>query len=124
MKKITTTILILFVCFSGYGQSGTTGEVKNPIGFSIAGNTITTSGTLTIVKLDTIRVLLLTCDTITGYLPAIIDLNTTSSKQHVHEVYWQYGYSVEDFRGIREYLDADKKPLKKSTIVFLTKEIK
>lgn len=121
------------------GGSATTLEIKNPVGFLSAINMITATPTLSIKQYDTIRCLMLVCDTISGYLPAIIDVGRTSLEQHRRIVYWQYGYKVSQFVAAgwdREdnqhgsyfdfkcYLDADRKPLSKSIVVWQSIEIK
>jgi len=136
MKKITTTILILFVCFCGYGQKDSSfktlfirgGVITNDTSFYTSATSLTTTGYLP--KQDTIRVLMLVCDT-SSEMP-------NGSGIHFF-IDWQYGYKVIEIVPQNwevgdvqvqatwqtiQYLDADKKPLPKSTIVWLTKEIK
>lgn len=94
-------------------------------------------------KYDTINCIMLVCDTtfrkdVIGYVGYFGDTVAYIENRMIH-VWWQFGYEVKkmastsllafDERGhllidnFEEYLDQNKKPLRKSIVVWMTKEI-
>lgn len=109
-------------------------------------------------KTDTVRCLMLVCDTSEKYSiwPSFeIDTaktriyadtskslhkdyaaigkwtNDTTNRHYLNDVWWQFGYEVREYGYMTlwppkeyTYLDQNKKPLSKSIVVWMTKEIK
>jgi hypothetical protein len=150
MKKIIS-ILLLFGCFSGYGQKDTlmliNGDCSGGSQQHSPGLFLDASGWQTI-KYDTSHCIMLVCDTtktekLHEYYIEQADMgkNTWRLNKYNDAIYWKYGYEVnhcwefasmsgcdenvfdENFKQF-EYLDADKKPLSKSIIVWQSKNIK
>lgn len=108
----------------------------------ISNSSITTTPTLSISQFDTVKCIMLVCDTALRYL-IINDYNTsivsfdvkgqmksfgykqdTLNIYHSNYIYWQYGYELvntdKDMYGgyQRNYLDENKKPLSESIVVW------
>lgn len=130
MKKLITILfLIPAMC---WGQKMDTAYLGDAI---IVGANIKSG---TIIKQDTIPVLMLVCDTSAmqgriryGWKGDTVRKITDS--YYRENVWWQLGYEVLAGypvyallypNSVIAYLDKDKKPLPKSIVVFLTKEIK
>ena len=127
--KYIATILILFVCFSGYGQKDSLVLVDSSDW--VWGKTKS--------EYDTVKVIMLVCDTSLNYNTTVNDhlyiedakLKTyktidTINIFHSLLLSWQYGYEVKETDAIEDiyFLNADKQPLKKSIIVWQTLIIK
>lgn len=116
MKGIIITVLI-FISAVVKGQQDSIVSDTSIVGRFIVGDTA-------IFKYyDTTMVLILYSDTANGYHK---EGNMMFANRDI--CYWQYGYQVYkrnyNYVGILYYLDADKKPLPKSIVVWQTITIK
>lgn len=135
MKKLLTLLLLCpAFCFSQKRGGDTTASKKdsglyilNKDGFTttpslILGSGIGTTWATTTPTQDTIRVMLLVCDT--AFIMRLYNKPVC---------WWQYGYEVVDLYETKltvayyvqsqNYLDQNKKPLSKSIVVWMAKQI-